>query len=535
MAKSIEVDINVNNNVGGSIAQLKALKKELKNVAAGTEEFKKLYNEIDDLEDKIKSAKNVSSDWIDSLESAGGPLGMVGGALNKAKVATQSWGAALKATGIGLVVAAVGGLVAAFMESESSMKRLEPLFIGLEKILGGIMKVFEPLLDMFIDLALKALPYIIKGVGGFYSGIFALFTLLKNVGVGAGKILKGIFTLDFDSISEGYSQLTGSWNAAVKDFEATNKRFAEGTNEQTKTEKKNSVARIAIRKTEKKEKDAIVDSELLAMREFQGEYEAYLKRLADLQAQYNTEIEDLQANTEQKKLDLWYKRKAAEIEAITKDAGEKNDLYALLEIERAFKEAEIEKKKQDDLLKIRQEGEDARTKLEQEQSDARKKVAELEVRAKQELLQLGAQALAVASNLLGESTDEGKAAAIASTTISTYLAAQNAYQSQMAIPTPDAPFRAALAAGIAVASGLANVQKILAVQTPNGGGGGGSVPSGGAPQAPNFNVVGTAGANANQISKLSQSQAPLKAYVVSQDVTTQQALDRNIIKTSSLG
>lgn len=535
MAKSIEVDINVNNNIEGSIAQLKALKRELKNTAVGTEEFKNLYNQIDDLEDKIKSAKNVSSDWIDSLEMAGGPIGMLGGALNKAKVATQSWGAALKATGIGIVVAAVGGLVAAFSESESAMKKLEPLFIGLEKILGGIMKVFEPLLDAFINLALKALPYITKGIGIFYSSLFALFTLIKNVGLGAGNILKGIFTLDFDSISKGYEQLKGSWGEAVKDVQATNKRFAEGTNELTKTEKKNAEARVKIRKTEKKEKDKIIDSELLAMRDFQGEYEAYLKKLADLQKQYNLEIEDLQATTEQQKLDLWYKRRAEEIEAITKDAGEKNDLYALLETERAIKQAEIEKKKEDDLLKIRQEGEDARTKYEADQAEARKKIAELEVKAKQELLMIGANALAVASNLLGESTDEGKAAAIASTTISTYLAAQQAYASQLAIPTPDAPFRAALAAGVAVASGLANVQKILSVQTPNGGGNVGGVPNGSAPSAPSFNVVGTSGANANQIRQITQSQEPIKAYVVAQDVTTQQALNRNIVKSASLG
>ena len=535
MAKNIEVDINVNNNIEGSIAQLKALKRELKNTAVGTEEFKNLYNQIDDLEDKIKSAKNVSSDWIDSLEMAGGPIGMLGGALNKAKVATQSWGAALKATGIGLIVAAVGGLVAAFSESETAMKKLEPLFIGLEKILGGIMKVFEPLLDAFIELALKALPYITKGVGMFYSGLFGLFTLIKNVGIGAGKILKGIFTLDFNSISEGYDQLKGAWGEAVKDFEATNKRFAQGTTELTKTEKANATKRVEIRKTEKKEKEKVVDAELASMREFQGEYENYLKRLSELQKQYNTEIEDLQATSEQQKLDLWYKRRAEEIEAITKDATEKNDLYALLETERAIKQAEIEKKKEDELTKIRQEGEDARTKYEADQAEARKKIAELEVKAKQELLQIGANALAVASNLLGESTDEGKAAAIASTTISTYLAAQQAYASQLAIPTPDAPFRAALAAGVAVASGLANVQKILSVQTPNGGGNGGGVPNGSTPQAPTFNVVGTSGANqiAQTIGK--QSQAPIKAYVVSSDVTTQQALDRNIVKSASLG
>jgi len=534
MAKSIEVDINVNNNIEGSISQLKALKRELKNTAVGTEEFKNLFNQIDDLEDKIKSAKNVSSDWIDSLESAGGPIGMLGGALNKAKVATQSWGAALKAAGIGLIVAAVGGLVAAFSESESAMKKLEPLFIGLEKILGGIMKVFEPLLDAFISLALNALPYITKGIGVFYSSLFALFTLIKNVGFGAGKILKGIFTLDFKSISDGYEQLKGSWGEAVKDFEATNKRFNEGTKELTKTEKENSKKRVENRKTEKKEKDKVIDSELQAMREFQTEYENYLKRLTDIQKQYNTEIEDLQAVTEQQKLDLWYKRRAEEIDAITKDAGEKNDLYALLETERAIKQAEIEKKKEDELTKIRQEGEEARTKYEAEQSDARKKIAELEVKAKQELLQIGANALGVAASLLGESTDEGKAAAIASTTISTYLAAQQAYASQLAIPTPDAPFRAALAAGVAVASGLANVQKILSVQTPNGGGNGGGVPIGGAPQAPSFNVVGTSGAN--QIAQtLGREQAPLKAYVVAQDVTTQQALNRNIVTSASLG
>jgi hypothetical protein len=151
--------------------------------------------------------------------------------------------------------------------------------------------------------------------------------------------------------------------------------------------------------------------------------------------------------------------------------------------------------------------------------------------------QLGAyaQLLSQGANLLGESTDAGKAAAIASTTISTYLAAQQAYQSQMAIATPDAPFRAVLAAGLAIASGLKNVQSIIDVQTPNGGGGG-SAPAAESPRAPSFNVVGATPATANQLKQtLGGDKAPLKAYVVSRDVTTQQALDRNIVKTSSLG
>jgi len=259
---------------------------------------------------------------------------------------------------------------------------------------------------MFIELALKALPYITKGIGGFYSGIFALFTLLKNVGVGAGNILKGIFTIDFDAIKEGYSQLTGSWNAAVEEFKQANKRFEEGSNDLTKTEKKNATTRVAIRKTEKKEKDKVIDSELAAMREFQGEYEAYLKRIADLQAQYNTEIEDMQAVSEQQKLDLWYKRRAKEIDAITQDASVKNELYASLETQRAIKQAEIEKKKEDELTKIRTEGEDARLAYEAKQAEESKKILEARLQAQLQF----ASAVGGAISALGGLFEQGTAA-----------------------------------------------------------------------------------------------------------------------------
>ena len=112
MAKKLEVEIDVKTNAEGSIAQLKELKKQLKQTAAGSEEFNKLYNQIDDLEDKLKGSRKASEDLFDTLEGAGGPLGMLGKSLNSVKEATVSWGAALKATGIGLVVAAIGGLVA---------------------------------------------------------------------------------------------------------------------------------------------------------------------------------------------------------------------------------------------------------------------------------------------------------------------------------------------------------------------------------------------------------------------------------------
>lgn len=136
-------------------------------------------------------------------------------------------------------------------------------------------------------------------------------------------------------------------------------------------------------------------------------------------------------------------------------------------------------------------------------------------------------------NLAGKETGVGKGLAVASTLISTYTAAQKAYESQFSpIPTLNSPVRGALAAAAAVASGLANVKSILSVKTPNdkSQGAGGRVI-----QAPDFNVVG-----ASQTSQLAeavstQQQKPVKAFVVGKDISTQQELDRNTTNTASFG
>ena len=181
--------------------------------------------------------------------------------------------------------------------------------------------------------------------------------------------------------------------------------------------------------------------------------------------------------------------------------------------------------------------EEERTAFEKANSDARKKIAKDEANAKREAALAVADTLANVANLLGKETTAGKALAVASATISTINSAQKAYESTVGIPFVG-PVLAPVNAGLALAAGYKNVQDILSVQVPGGGGGGGSAPSASmtsTPQAPSFNVIGTSGANANQISKLTQAQEPIKAYVVASDVTTQQALNRNIVTSASLG
>ena len=91
---------------------------------------------------------------------------------------------------------------------------------------------------------------------------------------------------------------------------------------------------------------------------------------------------------------------------------------------------------------------------------------------------------------------------------------------------------AAQAAGIISAIKSATGTAKSAVS--NIGGGGGSIVEPSAPQAPAFNVVGASGETQLADAIGGQTQKPTRAFVVSNDVTTAQELDRNIIEGASI-
>ena len=142
---------------------------------------------------------------------------------------------------------------------------------------------------------------------------------------------------------------------------------------------------------------------------------------------------------------------------------------------------------------------------------------------------------------LGKETAAGKAAAIASTLISTYQGAQDSYKSLAGIPVVG-PALGIAAAAAAVAGGLQTVKSIQSTKTPQtaGIGSGGaniSSPSRPAPPSvpPAFNIVGASGTNQLAEAIGGQAQQPVKAFVVSNDVSTAQELDRNIVEGASIG
>ena len=151
------------------------------------------------------------------------------------------------------------------------------------------------------------------------------------------------------------------------------------------------------------------------------------------------------------------------------------------------------------------------------------------------------QGLSNLSNILGKESAVGKAAAIASATIDTYQSATASYNSLAGIPIIG-PALGFAAAGAAIASGVKTVKQISSTKIPKGGGGG-SAPSisgggGSAPSIPSvppaFNVVGQSDTNQLADAIGGQSQQPTRAYVVSDDVTTAQSMDRNIIDGASI-
>lgn len=165
-----------------------------------------------------------------------------------------------------------------------------------------------------------------------------------------------------------------------------------------------------------------------------------------------------------------------------------------------------------------------------------KEIDDAEVAAKRDKNMKIAQGFSDLSTILGEETAAGKAAAIAATTISTYQSAQDSYKSLSGIPVIG-PVLGAAAAGAAIVSGIAQVKKITAVKTPKGKGAAATGATGqpaAPPQPPRFNLVGSS--DANQLAGVigEQDKKPIKAFVVSKDVTTKQSLDRDIVKTASL-
>ncbi len=269
----------------------------------------------------------------------------------------------------------------------------------------------------------------------------------------------------------------------------------------------------------------------------QGEIDTEAERRAEELLQVQKQYTDLIAEAEKYGKDTTALKEAQR----TKE----KELQAKFDAEDAEKKlAADEKKKADDQKKV----DDAKA-LADKQIETDQAVADAKLAIQNQALDTAEQGIGVLKGLFEKNKGLQKAALIAESAIGiskiviNTQAANAAAKLKYALLPGGAGLAAAeitlnkIGAGIGIAANLAATAKGLSSLGGGSAGGGGSVggDSGGGSSAPapSFNVVGNSGVN--QIAQTLGNQQPVQAYVVANNVTTAQSLDRNIVANASLG
>lgn len=448
---------------------------------------------------------------------------------------------ALVSTGIGAIVIGVGLLIANF-------DKLKKMALNLVPSLGKVGDTIGGLFNSFTDLI------------GITSQAERRLDALKKAADKTLEVNKK-FVKEHGSQIDDYTKqkidAKNEYAEALKEDGANQIALAKELNRKlAKIDKEREAADNAKAKEQKDKQDE-------KNKEAKDKLDAYNKSIKDAIKAYNNEIADIEADNEQKQLDLWKKRQIEEINLLAKNKKDRDALLLALEADYLLKqsnltlkartegeaareeyEAKLKDKAQADnekLLKARQEGEDARIEYEKKQLDDSQAILDARLAAQFQFVDAIQGAIQALGGLFEEGTAAAKAAALADIAIGTakgFIQGLDIAQKGAQAGGPAAPFLLPIfyASQIgAVLSAANRAKSVLASgNTSSGGGGSSSAPQ--APQAPSFNVVGASPASANQIAQtIGGGQAPLKAYVVASDVTTQQALNRNIVTSASLG
>lgn len=300
----------------------------------------------------------------------------------------------------------------------------------------------------------------------------------------------------------------------LKELQSRLNSFNATTNESTEATNKDAAASLAAAEAKKKEAAAL--EELNKKRQ-----EAIDRLVAESQANQAQGLEAalLQADA----LEEEFLNRSLERQEIEKNAVYDKYFSAIEAARMAGQDiTTLEQARQQEIADI-----DARYNAQELQREKQVQSAKMAVIS---------NSLGVIGDLFGKQSAAGKAASVAQATINTYQAATNALANTLLPP----PFPQ-IAAGVTIASGLAQVRNILKTPIPNGfsgasSSGGGGISAGGGVQAPTvqFNTL-QGGLNQLQQAITSQNQPPPKAYVVTTDINNANQLDRRIASQSIFG
>ena len=577
-----EVELgNSTNSVKSLKAELRQVTNELATLEEGSAAFVNAAKKAGELKDRIGDIKDtvnafnpekkfqaiadsvgIAANGFAAMQGAMALFGSESEDLNKIMVKTQ--GAIALATGLnGLMgmgdafknlrlttleaisglssmATGMGGLSGALNAIKTALLT-NPLFV-LASVIAGIVVVLKSFYDG-LSSGVEIYKASAKAVGDLRKTYTSLIDEIKDLQIendlANGKITEKDAALlkDKNNFKKEYLKILNEANTNILDkigFETATTKAAKQSIEDIERQKQENIA--ALRK-----KYSLVSSNTI-IEETKKEVETKAEKDAKLKA-----INDKREADEKKKADDKKKKDKKDLDdigdALIKDLDKqqaRKEEYKQQEDDN--KQYNFEQKLLDDKEEIEKENEknqkiaddekataeerylalDALNKAgvisDKEASDAKIAIAKAEKDARNAALAEGANVLNQAAELLGKNTAEGKTLAVASATISTYLSAQKAFESFAGIPVIGVGLGIA-AAGVAVASGIATINKILAVPIPNegGGGGGGSMPS--MPAAPAMRPTGF---STGQPSQTPPKVEPQKVYVVESDITNTQ-------------
>ena len=339
--KTIKVKVDVETNVEPSIAALKSLKKELKTTAAGSEDFQRLQQSINDMEDSIKSARTGAGNFSEVLGQLPGPIGDIGSKVSGAVNSLKQFGG-LKFT----------DLKASFVELG---RDLTDAAKGLGE-LTGITKVYT-VLNGFLAKSFTAVG-IAEGAAAV--GAKALSAALIATGIGALVVLLAT------AVSALYELATGQEAAkmAADNFNRTLDSQNQLLDLNAKSSSNRNKVIIAQMKAQGKSEKEIRDTQLnQAYKDYQAAHQAeieavefYNKNLGKTDAE---QFKKMQENLDKRQaatkdsyssyLELGYNNKATEL----KEEQSKNK--ELAGKSKAFSDKKIAEKKRelDELKRLR--------------------------------------------------------------------------------------------------------------------------------------------------------------------------------------
>lgn len=331
-----------------------------------------------------------------------------------------------------------------------------------------------------------------------------------------------------------------------KRIEDANKKRKEDKEKADKEEEEaEKKKKEALEKIRQAEIDTEEERRAEERKKIQDHYTELIK-LADKYEQDTTALKEAQATKEKELQEKFDKEDKDRLEKKNEEdkkklEEEQEKKIEKLELDKEFDNLNFEEQRatlqarEQLLLEDETLSDEQRTELAKQFKDARVKIADLEFKEKQRAMMGYAGALGDISGIIGEETEAGKALAVASSLISTYASITGQLQAFSGVPVPGYAIAQAIATG---AVGLANVKKIISTKVPRSSGGGGASAGasvgGATPQAPTFNIVGATETSQLAESIGEQTQEPVQAYVVANDVTTAQSLNNNIVEGATL-